>query len=104
VSKKPLITDQNNPLKRHAVVTPVNPYRVPTEVENEQSAAAIVTEPETPKPKPAQKASKVQLKQYGTYLKPESIKALRRVALDKEVPDYQVVQAAVDEYLEKHKS
>jgi hypothetical protein len=41
-------------------------------------------------------------KRYATYLRPESIKALQRVAFERDVPDYDVVQAAVDEYLSKH--
>ncbi len=38
-------------------------------------------------------------KRYATYLHPQSIKDVRRYAFERDVPDYQVVQAAVDEYL-----
>jgi len=40
-------------------------------------------------------------KRYATYLRPESIRDVRRYAFERDVPDYQVVQAAVDEYLRK---
>ncbi len=40
-------------------------------------------------------------KRYATYLLPQSIKDVRRYAFERDVPDYQVVQAAVDEYLAK---
>ncbi len=38
-------------------------------------------------------------KRYATYLRPESIRAVRRSAFERDVPDYQVVQEAVDQYL-----
>jgi hypothetical protein len=38
-------------------------------------------------------------KRYATYLRPQSIKDVRRYAFERDVPDYQVVQAAIDEYL-----
>jgi hypothetical protein len=40
-------------------------------------------------------------KRYATYLRPESIRAVRRYAFEHDVPDYQIVQAAVDEYLQR---
>ncbi len=40
-------------------------------------------------------------KRYATYLRPESIRDVRRYAFERDVSDYQIVQAAVDEYLRK---
>jgi hypothetical protein len=40
-------------------------------------------------------------KRYATYLNPETIKGLRRYAFERDVPDYQIVQAAIEEYLQK---
>jgi hypothetical protein len=40
-------------------------------------------------------------KRYATYLRPQSIKEVRRYAFERDVHDYQIVQAAVDEYLQK---
>src|SRR5215210_1831615 len=38
-------------------------------------------------------------RRYTTYLKPETIKAIKWLALDRERNDYDVVQEALDEYL-----
>ena len=42
-------------------------------------------------------------RRYTTYLKPETIKAIKWLALDRESNDYDVVQEALDEYLRRHK-
>lgn len=44
---------------------------------------------------PEEKAS---LKRYATYLQPESIKKIKHYSIDKGMTDYEVVQAAIDEY------
>jgi hypothetical protein len=94
MSKKPIISDANNPLKRKAVeiVDPYNPVQPP-----------IKPIEETQKPEPKKVKDKSDLKQYGTYLRPETVKHLRQHALDKDLKDYEVVQVALDEYLDKHK-
>ncbi len=43
-------------------------------------------------------------KRYATYLRPDSIKDLRRHAFEHDVPDYRIVQAAIDDYLSKRMS
>jgi hypothetical protein len=40
-------------------------------------------------------------KRYATYLRPESIKAVRRYAFERDQSDYQIVQEAIDEYLQR---
>lgn len=40
-------------------------------------------------------------KRYATYLRPESIKAVQRYAFEREVSDYEVVQRAIDEFLDR---
>jgi len=40
-------------------------------------------------------------RRYTTYLKPETIKAIKWLALDRERNDYDVVQEALDEYLRR---
>lgn len=42
-------------------------------------------------------------RRYTTYLKPETIKAIKWHALDRERNDYDVVQEALDEYLRRRK-
>ncbi len=75
--------------------------------------AHIEPEPEKvepPKPAPAE-APKAQpptnqngeLKRYTTYLAPQSIKKIKLHAVETDVPDYSVVQAAIDAYFEKKK-
>ncbi len=40
-----------------------------------------------------------QVEKYTTHLRPETIKAIKRAALDSDRKDYEVVQAALDKYL-----
>src|SRR5207248_1031723 len=40
-------------------------------------------------------------KRYATYLRPDSIKQIQHHAIEQELTDYEVVQAAIDEYFEK---
>ena len=42
-------------------------------------------------------------RRYTTYLKPETIKAIKWFALDRERNDYDVVQEALDQYLKRAK-
>lgn len=44
------------------------------------------------------------LKRYATYLQPASIRRIKHYSIDKGMTDYEVVQAAVDEYLKAHAS
>jgi len=97
MSKKPdlkQLMDQRNPLRPEArqVVKPVNlystapePQPVPAVASKERGGAG---ETETKK-------------RYGTYLAPVLIKAVQRHAFDNDIPDYQVVQLALEEYLKK---
>ena len=40
-------------------------------------------------------------RRYTTYLRPETIKAIKRLAVDEERNDYEVVQEALDKYLQR---
>jgi hypothetical protein len=42
-------------------------------------------------------------KRYATYLRPETIRAAQRYAFEHAVPDYQVMQEALEEYLERRR-
>ena len=48
------------------------------------------------------RAPQLDKKRYATYLRPESIRKLRRYAFERDVPDYLVVQQAIDDYLREH--
>ena len=45
--------------------------------------------------------SETPRRRYTTYLKPETIKAIKWLALDRERNDYDVVQEALDQYLKR---
>jgi hypothetical protein len=45
------------------------------------------------------KKAKPLVEKYTTHLRPETIKAIKRAALESDRKDYEVVQAALDEYL-----
>ena|SRR5438876_2683224 len=42
-------------------------------------------------------------KRYATYLRPDSIKLIQHYAIEQDLTDYEVVQAAIDEYFEHRK-
>jgi hypothetical protein len=41
-------------------------------------------------------------RRYTTYVRPETIKAVKRLAVEGERNDYEIVQDALDEYLSRH--
>jgi hypothetical protein len=51
--------------------------------------------------KPANQQTSKQTKKFSSYLLEESIRALKRLALDEDKKDYEVLQEALDEYLQK---
>ena len=53
--------------------------------------------------KPAKKQTSKTLKKFASYLKADSLKALKRIALDTSRKDYEVLQEAVEEYLKTRK-
>lgn len=48
----------------------------------------------------ATKPTKPQVEKYTTHLRRETIKAVKRAALDRDRKDYEIVQAALDAYLQ----
>lgn len=78
---------QRTPLLQRQAVTPANLYTSP-QVDNS-------TTPRTGKP------MKPQVEKYTTHLRPETIKAIKRYALELDSKDYEVVQRALDEYLKQ---
>jgi hypothetical protein len=45
--------------------------------------------------------TKPLVRKYTTHLRPETVKAVRRIAFESERKDYQIVQEALDQYLEQ---
>jgi len=73
------LAEQRNPLSTpRAIVKPVNLYGS-TQVG---------------------KTTKPQVVKYTTHLKPETIKAVKRYAVEHDLKDYEVVQQAIESYLE----
>jgi hypothetical protein len=53
-------------------------------------------------PQPGQDSrAEIPRRRYTTYLRPETIKAIKRLAVDGERNDYEIVQQAVDEFLRR---
>ena len=44
-----------------------------------------------------------KLKRFGSYLTPESLKELKRIAFETDKKDYEVLQEAVNEFLDRLK-
>ena len=49
------------------------------------------------------KPAKPKVDKYTTHLKPETIEAVKTYAFFHKMKDFEVVQAAIDDYLERHK-
>jgi hypothetical protein len=49
------------------------------------------------------KPAKPQVEKYTTHLRPATIKAVKRYAFEHDRKDYEIVQQAIDEFLERHK-
>ena len=61
----------------------------------------LYTKPQVGKPTKQQtdKPTKLQVVKYTTHLPPETVKEIKRLALENDLKDYQVVQEAVEHYL-----
>ncbi len=112
MSKRGNINDmmsRRTPLPQREVVEPVDMYTNP-QVDNTTSPQASkdtsvqtdeATNPLADKTTSTQVDKKIrpQGEKYTTHLRPETIKAIKRAALDSDRKDYEVVQAALDQYL-----
>lgn len=90
---------KRNPLletKREAV-TPVKLY---TKLQVDKTTSGEVDKKIKPQ---VVKSAKPQVVKYTTHLKQETIKELKRYALDKDLKDYEVMQEAVEMYLKGKK-
>ena len=79
-----LLKDRETP-KREAV-TPVSLYTKPQEDKKTESIQV-------------DKTTGTQVVKYTTHLKKETIKAIKRYAVEAELKDYEIVQEAIDRYL-----
>lgn len=79
--------------KREAV-TPVNMYTKPQVDKTTSGKVDKDTKPQTVK------TAKPKVVKYTTHLKPAVVKELKRYALENDLKDYEVMQEAVELYLE----
>ena len=112
MSKRRNVNDmmsKRTPLAQREVVAPVDMYTNPqvdkdTEPQVDKNTSVQTGQATTPladKTTSGQVDKKVkpQVEKYTTHLRPETIKAIKRAALDSDRKDYEVVQAALDKYL-----
>ena len=85
---------KRNPLSvKRDVVKPVKLYTKPQVDKTTSGQVDKRLKPQTVK------ATKPQVVKYTTHLKPETIKEVKRYALENELKDYKVIQEAVELYL-----
>jgi hypothetical protein len=114
MSKKTLRDAMTNrsPLPKREAVTPVNMYQQaaapPVGAEAaEQPESTNSGNQETPKAGEPESRKRTRLEgtrveKYSTLLRPDTIKAIKLQAIESEQKDYEVVQAALDAYLQIH--
>ena len=114
MSKKGKLNDmmsRRTPLTQREVVEPVDMYTnpqvdkpaEPQVVEDTSGEVDIPTTLLVDKAVSSQDHKKVkpQVEKYTTHLRAETIKAVKRAALESDRKDYEVVQAALDQYLQQ---
>ncbi len=102
---------KRTPLAQREVVEPVNMYTSPQgdkpinpQVDKATSREVdITTSQQVGKSTGTQtsKSAKPLVEKYTTHLRPETIKAIKRLAVESDRKDYEVVQQALDEYLKQ---
>jgi hypothetical protein len=123
---------ERSPLKPREAITPVDLYTNPQTVLPTSPQVDKPTNPQVDTPPPVKdeargkeensghnhittklqvvkttsrkvaKTAKPQVDKYTTHLKTETIKTIKRAALDGDVKDYQIVQMALDSYFESN--
>jgi len=79
--------NKRTPLVPREVVTPAHLYTNP-QVDN--TTSLLVDKPTKP-----------VVEKYTTHLRPETIKAIKRTALEEDRKDYEIVQLALDAFLDR---
>ncbi len=88
---KDLIKKRTQLFSDRQIVKPINLY----------DGSGSENKPESKQTSKNTNTQKTSLKKFSSYLKPETIKDLKRLAIEKDKKDYEVLQAAVDQYIEK---
>jgi hypothetical protein len=105
------LMSKRTPLAQREVVEPVSMYTTPqvekttTPQVGEETSGQMDKSTTLPSDKTTnkqvRKAAKPQVEKYTTHLRPDTIKAIKREALENDRKDYEVVQQALDEYLNR---
>lgn len=93
-----------NPLSQpREAVKPINMYTNPQVDKTTSIQVDKEVTPQTDKPVSSEKGKQAsgQVVKYTTHLKPETIKAVKQIALDTDRKDYEVLQEAIEDYLKK---
>jgi len=104
MGKKNLVV--RNPLGQRQALTPepIRPQQATQDATKEVSQQRNL-ETNTPSSSVSSATEKNQqqpiTKRYATYLRPDSIKQIQHYAIEQELTDYEVVQAAIDKYFEQ---
>ena len=80
------IMNKRTPLNQREIVAPANMY---ARGEMDKATRSHVV-----------KTTRRHVEKYTTHLRPETIRAVKKMAFDTDRKDYQVVQAALDAYFE----
>ena len=89
-----------SPLAPREAVAPADLYQTDTgnpespTVGNQESGQTGI-----PENQPPDQPERVRPEKYSTLLRPATIKAIKRLALERDAKDYAIVQAALDAYL-----
>jgi len=95
---KEMLTKRNPLLEtKREAVTPVDMYTKPQVDKTTSGQVDKETKPQAVKP------VSLRVVKYTTHLKQETIKELKRYALDNDLKDYEVMQEAVEMYLKGKK-
>ena len=89
-----------SPLAPREAVAPADLYQTqpgnPEQPITREQENPIPRNPENPQ---AGKPERARPEKYSTLLRPATIKAIKRLALERDTKDYAIVQAALDAYL-----
>lgn len=101
--------NKRTPLTQREVVEPANMYTTPQVDEPTSIQVGKYTSTQVDKPTnqqvdeatspPIKKSTKPLAEKYTTHLRPDTIKAIKRAAVETDQKDYQIVQQALDAYL-----
>ncbi len=112
--KKNTIKDmmaKRTPLAQREVVEPVNMYTPPqvdkptkpqVDQETDTQADTVTTQQVSESTRPQnRKPTRPLVEKYTTHLRSETIKAIKRAAVENDQKDYEIVQQALDAYLKQ---